>query len=197
MALSRMRRRAVLAGAMGTVLLAGAGLAAMLGMSLDNTVGGFVTGVGAGALFIALVLWFTPGDPDGCAPAALTRRYRRDLLPPMLLYVAVMLCWKWLLGSTTLGWLRVLVALLPALLVLLTIRAMARYVRDSDELQRRIELESVSIAAAIVGGAWMTGGFLQSAKLIDVPATLAMLCVFPALCLGYGLVKLVIARRYA
>ena len=42
------------------------------------------------------------------------------------------------------------VALLPVPPVALAMRAIMRYIRDADELQRRIELEAVSFATACV-----------------------------------------------
>ncbi|MFT4248875.1 MAG: hypothetical protein QM581_12750 [Pseudomonas sp.] len=188
-----MRRRSLTAAAIGLALFAGLGVAALLGVRLDNTPGGLVIGMAASALFSALVLWFRPDDR---ASSALTRRYRRELVPALLAYVAVMLVWRHVLDGLAATWLRVLVALLPALLVLWVIRAKVRYVRDSDELQRRIELESAGIAAGLVGGGYMVASFLQSAGLIDVQATSAMLWVFPALCLVYAIARLLIARRY-
>ncbi len=68
--------------------------------------------------------------------------------------------------------------------------------RDSDEMQRRIELEAIAIAAGLVSGAYMTAGFLQAAELIDVPASAAMLWVFPLLCVIYGITKSIHARRF-
>lgn len=89
-----------------------------------------------------------------------------------------------------------LIALLPAVLVVPVIRAVARYVRDSDEMDRRIELEAIAIAAGLVSGAYMTARFLQAAELIDVPASAAMLWVFPLLCAIYGITKSIHARRF-
>lgn len=64
-------------------------------------------------------------------------------------------------------------------------------------VHRRIELESAAVAAALVAAVCMTAGFLQSAGLIAVPATAAMPWVYPSLCVGYGVFKIVIARRRA
>ena len=114
----------------------------------------------------------------------------------MLAYAMVMVFWKQLLTGVQVTWLRAAVAVLPAALVLLALRSIMRYVRDSDEMQRRIELESIAIAAGFTSAAFLTAGFLQSAKLIAVQSTSAMLMVFPSICLAYGLAKLVIARRY-
>jgi hypothetical protein len=93
-------------------------------------------------------------------------------------------------------WLRLLVALLPALLVLWVMRAFVRFVRDSDEMQRRIELESGAVAALLISAGFMAAGFVQMAGLIDIPAAVAMLWVFPSLCLTYGVAKIFIGRRY-
>ena len=147
-------------------------------------------------VFGALLLWWSP---DGCASVrpGLARRYYRELAVPMGAYVLVMLGWKRLLDLVGDGALRVVVALLPAAIVLWMMRVVVRYVRQSDEMQRRIELESIAIAAMLVSSAYMAAGFLQTAKLIDVPAKVAMLWVFPLLCMTYGVVKVAIARRYS
>ena len=44
--------------------------------------------------------------------------------------------------------------------------------------------------------AYVAGGFLQIGKVIDVPASAAMVWVFPLICLGYGLGKFLAHRRY-
>ena len=156
----------------------------------------FAAGLTVGGFLIAAMLWFSPGGLLAGSTPALTRRYHREFAPPMAGYVVVMLVWKRLLSSVDATWLRVLVALLPAVLVALAIRAVARYVRDSDEMQRRIELESIALAAGVVSTGYMTAGFLQSAKLIAIGATSAMLWVFPLLCVGYGVAKVFVARRF-
>ncbi len=161
----------------------------------DDYLRGLWIGACIGGVLLALMLWWSPGSMRDSAPPALARRYYRQLGPSLLVYVAVMLCWRRLLTSVDAGWARVLIALLPALLVALVIRAVARFVRDSDEMQRRIELESIAIAAGLVSGGYMTAGFLQAAGTIALPASAAMLWVFPMLCTTYGIAKGVTARR--
>ena len=68
--------------------------------------------------------------------------------------------------------------------------------RDADELQQRIELEAVSFATAFISLVYLTGGFLQSGKVIDVRSNGAVVWGFPLVCLSYGLAKGVVARRY-
>jgi len=156
---------------------------------------GLVTGLGVGGLFAAALLWFTP-DMTDAVPKRLAKRYQRDVAWSMGTYVLVMLFWKRLLDMVDAVWLKWLIALFPALLVCWVMRAFVTYVRDSDEMQRRIELESGAIAALLVSAVYLALGFLQSARLIDVHAGSALIMVFPAMCLMYGIVKIFVARRY-
>ena len=57
-------------------------------------------------------------------------------------------------------------------------------------------MEAVSFAAAFVSMSYIAGGFLQLAKVIDIPSGVAMIWVFPMICASYGLAKIVVARRY-
>jgi hypothetical protein len=93
--------------------------------------------------------------------------------------------------------LRVLVALAPVPFVALAMRAMIRHIRDTDELQRRIEVESVSLATALVSLGYFAAGLLQAAKVIDVPSSVAMIWVFPLICFVYGIAKVLVSRRYS
>jgi hypothetical protein len=156
---------------------------------------GLVTGTGCGLLFAAVLLWFTP-DMTDAVPKRVTRRYLRDFSISMGSYVLVMLFWRQLLGMVDATWLRVLIAVFPALLVCGVMRAFVNYVRDSDEMQRRIELESGAIAALLVSAIYLTLGFLQSAKLIQLHAASGFIMLFPAMCMTYGIVKIFVARRY-
>ena len=193
--LSTCRRKALLFFGLGLVFIGMAWAAHALAVPISDRLLGILAGFGAGAVFSAVLLWFMP-DTGGGMPKSLLRRYYREFIPAMAAYIAVMLVWKKLLGWVDAPALRVLVALLPALLVVWIMRAFVRYVRDSDEMQRRIELESGAAAALIVSAGYMALGFLQTADLIDIPSKVAMLWVFPALCFSYGIAKVVIARRY-
>ncbi|MDR7192081.1 hypothetical protein [Luteimonas terrae] len=124
------------------------------------------------------------------------RRYTRELLIGMGAYVGLLIVSLLLLRHIEAPALRAVIALLPILPIALVLRAMVRFIRGVDELQQRIELEAVCIAAALVSFGYMTAGFLQAARVIDVPASAAMLWVFPLVCGTYGLAKSVVARRY-
>lgn len=190
-------RRAALLLLSGSVLIgAVVALAAWQQWPVKPGALGIVAGLAVFVLLLGLALWFAPDQLLESATPALTRRYYREFVPPMTLYFLVMIGWKPLLRSIDAIGLRVVVALLPAVLMALVIRAVARYVCDSDEMQRRIELESIALAAGVVSTVYMSAGFLQSAKLIQIGATSAMLWVFPLLCIGYGVAKISVARRF-
>ena len=92
--------------------------------------------------------------------------------------------------------LRALVAVLPVLPLALMMRAALRYLREIDELQRRIETEAIGIASLLVALLYFAGGLLQKAKVVDLDAAMAMIWVFPLLCAVYGITKMVLTRRY-
>jgi hypothetical protein len=156
---------------------------------------GMLYGTGFGLLFGAILRWRMPDGCDESTPS-LRRRYLREFTPAMVGYVVGLFVSMWLLKRVEEPVLRAIVALLPVVPVALVVRALMRYIRDADELQRRIELESVSMATALVSMLYLAGGFLQMAKVIDIPSGVAMFWVFPLVCLSYGLVKIVVARRY-
>ena len=130
------------------------------------------------------------------APPALQRRYTREMLVGMGSYTVLLFVSLLLLRSVEAPALRAVIALLPVAPIALVLRAMVRFIRGVDELQQRIELEAICIAAGLVSFVYMTGGFLQAARVIDVPASAAMLWVFPLICGTYGVAKSVVARRY-
>ena len=92
--------------------------------------------------------------------------------------------------------LRATVALLPVIPIVLAIRAVLRVVRAGDELQRRIDLEALAIAAVAVGLGCLTVSFLQAAGIFDLSRGQAMTWVFPALWVAYVLARVWTARRY-
>lgn len=138
------------------------------------------------------------GAERHCEAAArpVQRRYTRHMLIGMTAYVGLLIASLVLLRSVEAPALRALIALLPVAPIAFVLRAMVHFIRGVDELQQRIELEAVCIAAALVSFGYMTAGFLQAARVIDVPASAAMLWVFPLVCGSYGIIKSIVARRY-
>lgn len=181
----------------GVLLLAGAVLLPRVSpWPVPEFASGLLYGMAAGCILGALIRWRMPEPCDAATPA-LRRRYMREFLPAMALYVVALCLSIWLLKRVDHVALRALVALLPVPPVGFALRAMMRYIRDADELQRRIEVEAVSIATACVSLGYLAAGLLQQARVIQVRADAAMIWVFPLVCLAYGLAKTAVSRRYA
>ncbi len=176
------------------LLAAGIGLPKLL--PLSDTLQGLLCGMAFAFLLGALLRSRMPEACDGGTPA-LRRRYMREIMPPSVGYLLAVLLSTWLLKRVEAEWLRVVVALLPVPPIALMLRAIVRYIRDTDELQQQIELAAVSIATASVSMLYLTGGFLQAARVIQLRADLAMLFVFPLTCILYGVAKLAVSRRYS
>lgn len=162
---------------------------------------GLWAGIGSGyllgaGLFLLLPRWWRSHcDEMYTQPAG--RRYVRALWPIMVGYSLTLALSIWLVkrGIESVP-LRALVAVVPAMAIALMMRAALRYLREIDELQRRIETESIGIASLLVSLLYFTGGLLEKAKVIDVDAAAAMIWVFPLLCISYGIAKMVLTRRY-
>jgi len=183
----------------GGVFASGAtGLALLRLMPGDSAgmLGGICIGVAIGLSFVSLLRRQLPNACD-TAPLALRRRYSREMMIAMGAYVVLLVLSITLLKRVDGTALRACIALLPVPPIAMTLRAMIRYIRDVDELQQRIELQAVSFAAAFVSLLYLTAGLLQAAKVLDIPASAAMIWVFPLVCLAYGLAKTVVSRRYS
>ena len=134
-------------------ICAGAAFATPRLWPVSETVSGFLYGIAVGCLFAALLRWRLPAPCDTGTPA-LRSRYLREFMPAMAGYVVTLFASVWLLRHVDEPGLRALVALLPVPAIAMAMRAIVRYIRDADELQRRIELEAVSIATAFVSATW-------------------------------------------
>ncbi|CAN5653446.1 hypothetical protein BH23PSE2_BH23PSE2_05890 [soil metagenome] len=176
-----------------TALLCGGGLLLLFGLRVPR---GVIVVLVVAGLMLLLALLHRASNACDAAPPALRRRYTRELALGMGVYVLMVFVSVWLLKQVDDALLRAVIALLPVPPVALVVRAMIRYVRDADEMQRRIELEAVSIATAFVSLLYMSGGFLQAARVIDLPASAAMIWLLPLVCLGYGVAKALVMRRY-
>ena len=166
----------------------------------DNMVGMWA-GIGAGYLLGSLLFLLVPRwwrahcDEMYAQPAG--RRYLRALWPALIGYSLALFASIFLIrrGIESVP-LRGLVAVLPVLPIGWMMLAALRYLREIDELQRRIETEAIGAASLLVSLLYFAGGMLQRAKVIDLDAGVAMIWVFPLLCATYGIAKMVLTRRY-
>lgn len=131
--------------------------------------------------------------------AAPTHPLLRDCFFASLAYVLAVWACVWLLRNVLIDasrWLRILVVLLPVLPMAFAIRAVVRIVLAGDEMQRRIDLEAIAIAALAVSLGTLTLSLLMVAKVVAISGQTALVWVFPALWVGYCVARLWAARRY-
>ena len=125
------------------------------------------------------------------------RRYYRASVWPGLAFLAMTVLHEWAsrTGQSTL--LRTLFALGPVLAMAWMFAAYLRFLRDCDELERRIELGALAWAAGIVLQAAMAALFLLDASLVDWPARHVAAWLGMLLVVSYALIRGWLHRRYA
>lgn len=117
----------------------------------------------------------------------------------MLAYVVVLFSSVYILknvGSEFPLYLRAALSLAPVIPIVFVCRAMIRFLKDCDELERQIELEAIALSCLITGLVFLCLGFLASAKLIYLNGGMVAIWVFPTLCGLYGLTKCITSWRY-
>lgn len=133
---------------------------------------------------------------QGLSPAL--RRYYRASLLPGLLFLGLAAAHEWATGQPAMAAAaRAAFVLAPMLMLAWLFAAYLHFLRDCDELERRIELDALAWAAGIALHGLMAGLFLLDAGLLDWPAkrivgTLGLLLVG-----SYALIRARLHRRYA
>ena len=188
----RRRLYSLLATASGLLLVAA--LLPWPGVVRSGAFPALLAGVAAGGLAVSLMLWWSPGLLD-TYPRDKTWRILLEGAPPLLLYMLAIDRWPALLALAPAGGLRIAAACAPALLVLWACWAFARYLRLLDELQQRVELTSVALAAGLTGILAAAVGILHAADMMRVTGE-AGLWVFPLLAAAYSLIRAALTRRY-
>ncbi len=90
-------------------------------------------------------------------------------------------------------WIKRLVAFLPTIPFLFAITAVISNVRQMDELQQRIHLESILITALLTGGLSFSYGLLEASDLLP---HLPTIFIAPLMILIWGISNALVARRY-
>ncbi|SRR5579875_851034 len=122
------------------------------------------------------------------------RQYQLQVAVLMAVY-ALLIVFEWPLVPQAHDLvLRALLALLPAIPVVLVIVTAARQVVRGDELQQRVHLIALSIAAAVVSAASIVGALLVLAHVWRVGGDV-LIWVFPGLCLVYGVTRTALVRK--
>ena len=124
-----------------------------------------------------------------CQPSA---RYGLAMSISFVLYAFVLvISLTWLKSGVDLPW-KYVVAVLPVLSALGIPYAVLRYCQAMDELQRRIQLESLAFGFAAAAVATFTYGFLQNAGLPEVN----WVWVWPVMAVSWIVGVLLARRRY-
>ena len=128
-----------------------------------------------------------------------TRRELSGCFFAALAYIATTWVCVWLLKHPLIEAglvVRAAVSLVPMIPIGFAIGAVLRLVRAGDELERRIDLEALAIAAVAVGMAALTLNVLMDAQVIEIGAHDATVWIFPALLLTYVAAKIWARSRY-
>jgi hypothetical protein len=129
---------------------------------------------------------------SGMTPAA--KRYARNFLIAMALYAIAVVALTIVVRQLHVpAWAIIPLSLAPVLPTLLALRAYLVFFRAMDELQRRIQSESMLIAMALVGFGSLAYGFLEG--FADFPR-LRVIFVFPAMIMVWGVATAFVSRRY-
>ena len=123
------------------------------------------------------------------------RRFMREFLPAMVIYMVAMLyVWPLQKGMAP-GLLKTALVLSPMLPISWAILASIRHVLSSDELERRQHLEAAAMGVAIVSVVSLALGLLSAAKILVLDSAIVLLMVYPALCLTYGAARCFLVWR--
>lgn len=121
---------------------------------------------------------------------AVRKRYLREFVPAIA-GCAVLIVMSGFLAPGT-GSLPVRIVL-----TLLAICAAVRVLRDQDEPERRIDLESFAIAAMVTGFGFFSFGLLQLADAgWQLRGGAVAIRVLPCLFASFGIAKLLVSRRH-
>ncbi|HEX7732637.1 MAG TPA: hypothetical protein VF415_08320 [Rhodanobacter sp.] len=128
-------------------------------------------------------------------PRLTNKRYQQQLMLTMAVYMVVLLAASSLVHAVASLPLKALLAVAPVLPMLYVIALIWRRIRDSDELEQRMHLVALGVAAALVSALSMVGGFLAADGVLDLGGSV-LIWVFPVLMFGYGTASRWVARHY-
>lgn len=87
---------------------------------------------------------------------------------------------------------QIVVTLIPVIPTIFVVIAVMRALRDSDELQQKIQLQAVTFSAIVTGLITFTYGFLENVGFPHLPS----LFIFPLMLALWGIGAGIFARNY-
>ncbi len=118
--------------------------------------------------------------------------YLRRFWVAITAYVVLVIIMSSVLDSLTDNTLRVIITLLPIVPIVFGMWAFMQFIRQIDELQRRIHFEAFAFSLGCTGLITFTLGFLENA---GVPQ-LSLIWVFPMMIAFWGIGVAIAGRRY-
>ena len=126
-------------------------------------------------------------------PKQVTRRYIKEFLIAMSMYVIVLIVSISILNCLELPKLwQIVISIAPALPVAFIILVLMRLLINSDELQQRVQLLATSFAAALTGLITFSYGFLENVGFPKFPTFL----IFPLMIVLWGISLAYFSKRY-
>ncbi len=133
--------------------------------------------------------------PANYTPKQALRRYFKMFVPSMIAYlVLVVLAVRLIRGELVTGAVMYLVAFLPALAALGFLFSWFRFIRETDELARRVQTEAIMFGVGVVLTLSLTWGLLE--MFIDTLPRLPVFWVFPIFMIGQGLAGHRLSKKY-
>lgn len=127
------------------------------------------------------------------SPDTASKHYQWQVVAGTAVYALLVIACVKLLKHLPASPLRIPLALLPALPMLWVIWAVVRYLKRADELQRRVHLEALSVAAGVTAFLSLSYGLLEN--LGGLPMISAW-WGFVVLDLIWAFTSLILFRRY-
>ncbi len=121
------------------------------------------------------------------------KRYFKEFFTSMSVYIVVLIASAVTLNVTEFPKAaQIVIALLPVIPIIFVVLAISRALRDSDELQQRIQLQAIAFSAMLTGLLTFSYGFLEN---IGFPPFSAI-WVLPAMFLFWGIGYGYFGRKY-
>jgi len=121
-------------------------------------------------------------------------RLFREMLGVGIVYVAAIFASSYAIEHFEMPqWVAALLAFAPIAPALLMLSVQLRYMRATDEFERRLQSEAVLIAAAVTAFATLAYGQLED--LAGFP-DISLMFVMPALCIVWSIASVILHLRY-
>ena len=128
-------------------------------------------------------------------PKQALRRYFKLFVPSMAAYVVFIALAVWLIkGGIVSGPMMFLVAGLPAVAALGFLYGWFRFIRETDELQRRVQTDAIMVGVAAILTLTLTWGILE--LFIETLPRLPVFWVFPIFMMVQGLATKRLSQKY-